>query len=270
MTVTSQVAVVVPVYKKLSAPERLSLEVLYSVLANRYPLILVHPESFPVCIPGFQNKSFSDSWFESKLSYARLMINRSFYQDFSSFDYILIYQLDCLVFFDQLDHWCGKGYDYLSSAWITTHNGWPASPFVGIGGFSLRRISSFMRVLGICESQPHLQSYMTQLIDTYMAEDVFWGRDAAQIDPLFRVVSVQESLAFSFNGSPQPYIRHGASLPPFGCHAWLSVRSLLTYLPYLRIRTPKHSLLFVSALITIALSSVWQRLRLLSCSKAAF
>jgi hypothetical protein len=269
MTNTSLVAVLIPVYKKLSAPEQLSIETLSLVLGNRYSLIIVHPESFPIYLHGFYNKSFGDAWFESKLSYARLMINRCFYQEFSSFDYILIYQLDCLVFLDQLDHWCHKGYDYVSSAWITTHNGWPDKPFVGIGGFSLRRISSFIRVLSICESQPHLHSYMIQLIDTYMAEDVFWGRDAAQIDPSFCVVPVSESLAFSFNGSPSHYLKAGASLPPFGCHAWPSVRSLFAYLPYLRIRSLKYLALLVSAFLAIAFSAAMQRLRFLPHLKSA-
>jgi hypothetical protein len=64
----------------------------------------------------------------------------------------------------------------------------------------------------------------------YAAEDAFWGRDAPRIDPSFKVCTLEESLRFSFNGSPGPYLRRVRKTPPFGCHCFsLSTKDFIYY-----------------------------------------
>ena len=43
-------------------------------------------------------------------------MKEKFYRAFADYEYILIYQLDCLVFASSLEEWCGKGWDYVGSA----------------------------------------------------------------------------------------------------------------------------------------------------------
>ena len=51
-------------------------------------------------------------------------------------------------------------------------------------------------------------------------EDIFWGKFASQIDPAFKVATVDEALHFAFESDPAgSYERIGKKLP-FGCHAW--------------------------------------------------
>ena len=49
---------------------------------------------------------------------------------------------------DALDEWCAAGYDFIGAPWLicadTPHI---TAEKVGNGGFSLRRVSSFLRVL---------------------------------------------------------------------------------------------------------------------------
>ena len=61
-----------------------------------------------------------EKYFISKESYSRLLVSKSFYEAFSEYEYILIYQPDCLVFSDQLLEWCKKGNDYIGAPWYKT------------------------------------------------------------------------------------------------------------------------------------------------------
>ena len=56
--------------------------------------------------------------FVDRVAYNRLMMSEQFYRAFEGYEYILIYQLDCLVFSNALEEWCRKGYDYIGAPWF--------------------------------------------------------------------------------------------------------------------------------------------------------
>ena len=119
----------------------------------------------------------------------------------------------------------------------------PLSLFcVGNGGFSLRNIRDFLRVL----RQPRLfqnklmedwpgswlstcyrylkdywcYSYKNTQINITVNEDVFWGLFVSARCDFFTVPTVDEAIAFAFEAEPEYlYARNGNRLP-FGCHAW--------------------------------------------------
>lgn len=158
------------------------------------------------------------------------MISPEFYSLFRAYDYLLEYRLDCLVFRDRLAFFCSLGRDYISSAWIPAGSGWPQRSFVGLGGLSLRKVSSFERVARLVSQNPEHARLVDEVVGRYAAEDVFWGRDAPRIDPSFNVCTLEESLRFSFNGSPGPYLRRVRKSPPFGCHCFsLSTKDFVYY-----------------------------------------
>lgn len=88
---------------------------------------------------------FEDSWFKSVSSYNSLMLNPEFYRRYTAYEYLLLYQLDAWVFADQLNYWCELGYDYIGAPWFT--DGGELLPVSGNGGFSLRRVRSFLTIL---------------------------------------------------------------------------------------------------------------------------
>lgn len=154
-----KVAIVVPAYKAEPSPEEeISFKHLLHFL-GRYDKHLVVPKSLKVSYPDFSVKRFDDGFFKSTETYSALLLQEDFYKAFREYEYILIYQLDALVFSDQLLEWCDRGFDYIGAPWLpcelTPH---VKVPRVGNGGFSLRRVESFLRVL---QSPKFRQRYWT-------------------------------------------------------------------------------------------------------------
>lgn len=82
----------------------------------------------------------SPIWFESISNYSKLLIQKNFYEFFKDYEYILIYQLDCFAFKDNLDYFVDLGYNYYGAAWL--HNN--LYKVVGNGGLSLRNVKAFI------------------------------------------------------------------------------------------------------------------------------
>lgn len=229
---TSTCAIVVPTYRQPTASEWLSIDCLKAVLPA-FPTFLLKPKGLELSIDGFSNCSMDDGWFASTKTYGLLMASPVLYEQFTAFDYILIYQLDCLVFRNDLQAWCAKGYDLCSSACLSSLGPWMTEPFVSFGGLSLRNVRSCLRVLHrVQANDPGLVRHARELL-VFGQEDVWWGCRAPAFDPTFRVLPVEESFSFAFDGNPLPYAAHCPSLPPFACHAWLSVGRLLFYRRFL-------------------------------------
>ncbi len=246
------VAIVIPVYRdRLLPEEKLSLRHLERFLDN-YDRYFIAPASLRPRRSGFEVKSFPDVYFKSVESYSRLLLSPFFYRSFSRYRFILIYQLDSLVFADNLIEWCETSFDYVGAPWLAD----PAAPEkglsrVGNGGFSLRRVASCLRAL---ESARYVDEPIPWLRDLLHAdlpdlaphrllkrirvlrevrrgarwyaghyslnEDHFWSDRAPIFYPGFRIAPVETALEFAFERAPRYcFARNGGRLP-FGCHAW--------------------------------------------------
>jgi hypothetical protein len=177
-----------------------------------------------------------------------LLLRPSFYSRFRRYEYILIFQLDSLVFSDQLLMWCHKGYDYIGAPWpqppnIPLEYQWYLGPErCGNGGFSLRNVAAHIRTLRLAHrpgtyfrifreelrQRPNRFAALRQVAGALRRsprlfrpnEDRFWSFHASQYDPSFSVSPVAEGVQFSFEVNPSwCYERNGRRLP-FGCHAW--------------------------------------------------
>ena len=145
-----RVAIVVPVYREsLTDDESISLRHLERVLGayDRYVFV---PKGLRFGIEGFRRLSFPARFFQDQNTYSALLLSPRFYRAFREYEYILVYQLDSLVFSDELDDWCDRGIDYVGAPWL--HESWVrrlkgTSIAVGNGGLSLRNVGSFLRVL---------------------------------------------------------------------------------------------------------------------------
>ena len=253
--------ILVPIYRsELTADEEISLASIRKHLSG-YGICFIAPESLDlsgVLRSGEEVERFSDEFFSGIEGYNRLLKSSGFYERFRESEYILIAQLDCLIFSSNLNEWMVRGWDYLAAPWFKgfSENHKSGLWRVGNGGLSLRRVPSYLRVLrqqvvsgsiyprwGHCAWKPPLQSMEVGLYAKVSSlhglnpfakqhsveeelqrfpynEDVFWAVEAQKFDPAFRVPGAEEALPFAFEVSPRwSYERNGRKIP-FGCHAW--------------------------------------------------
>lgn len=249
----NRVAVVVPMsfHTALTADEQISLRHLEFYL-GRYDRFLVLPRRSAFALSGYRRIGFPDGYFGSQAAHRRLMLSRRFYAAFSEYEYILIYHLDALVFSDQLSAWCEAGYDYIGAPWLADR-AVPERGFsrVGNGGFSLRRVSSFLRVIDsrayAVEPSQYWGKYFAhrslpvrllnwpraylkrfrllnnvrwELASVTYNEDYFWSDRAVRFDRSFRVAPPEEGLRFAFEEAPRYCFARNRHSLPFGCHGW--------------------------------------------------
>lgn len=257
----ARAAIVVPLYREgLTSEEEISLRHLEHYL-GKYDRYLVTPKSLKTSRRGFGNKQFEDDFFKSTKTYSALMLSKKFYETFSDYSYVLIYQLDALVFSDQLLQWCDAGYDYVGAPWLKGAEDAPVVdvPTVGNGGFSLRKVESFLRVLNsanyyvepgvywqnLCAGRSKPFQYLN-LPRKYLKrvnmfngvrwetarwteegwskygpnEDLFWSYEATKYYPEFSIAPAEEAVRFAFEVCPRECFEMSNYMLPFGCHAW--------------------------------------------------
>ena len=240
-----QVAVVVPTYKnQFTDDEAISLRHLEHYLGS-YDRYFLAPDTLEISEPGMDVVSFPQPYFKSAKTYSRLLLSEKFYAAFRDYRYILIYQLDCLVFSDRLGEWCGKGYDYVGAPWLRTSDlNWSYSgpERAGNGGFSLRNVhrcieairrsnrSGFLDLAGLVLNPSSWQSwkgFKRKLMENPHAaasyrhsEDYWWSFHAKRYLSDFRVPEPEEALDFAFELNPRSSFEKNQHQLPFGCHAW--------------------------------------------------
>jgi hypothetical protein len=188
---------------------------------------------------------FADSFFNSIAGYNKLLMSEHFYAKFEVYQYLLIVQTDALVLKNELSYWCKKGYSYIGAPIFEGFTR-PVQPLsvlcVGNGGFSLRKVADFLKVLRrpyffrnkLMEHWPGSwlsccyryvkdywsYSYKGTQINVAVNEDIFWGLFVPARCEYFRVPSPQEASKFSFDTEPEYLYSQNNRQLPFGCHAW--------------------------------------------------
>ena len=210
----NEVGIIIPYYhNELTEYEKISFLQCRRVLQN-YPIILLIPDNWPkekiTNLQGILIEKVPAEWLESVYAYNAMMQNIDFYKRFQEYRYILIYQLDAFVFSDRLLEMCSYGYDYIGAPWLTgyfhykdeSHCIWR----VGNGGFSLRKIDSFIELLSTKD-----------IINYDENEDfVFSISDSNS----FKVAPLEIALKFSFEREVRKCFALNNDELPFGCHAW--------------------------------------------------
>ena len=209
-----KVSIVIPIFKnELNDFEKISLHQALNIFGN-YDIFFVVPEKFSGYVPkGVKVEKFNSKYFKSVKTYNKLMLDISFYEHFSAYEYILIYQLDAFVFEDKLRYFCDLQYDYIGAPWLSgafhyidkKHCIW----YVGNGGLSLRKIHSFINTLK--KKQDIVENYT-------LNEDVFYS---SIISKEFRIAPLEIALQFSFEQQVLECFQKNNQQLPFGCHAWM-------------------------------------------------
>lgn len=258
--------VVIPIYKAQPSFNELgSLLQCLSVL-RRHPIAFVCPKGLDVSLYSRLCKSanalhsferFDDVNFVGVKEYSRLLLRLEFYERFKSYDYMLLYQLDAWVFSDELDYWTRRGYSYIGAPWfeMDAKGDLKIVPFGGNGGFSLRDVSAFNRVLSVPPSKYVAKlSHIWRAYDNYpfwrklirlprmigrrwasgnrygvflesfiaegRNEDGFFSSYAPMIDQEFIVAPSFAAVPFAFECQPRMLFEMNKRQLPFGCHAW--------------------------------------------------
>lgn len=243
----SKIIIVTPIYStSITAAEAAALRQCRDVL-HSYHRCIVKPRSLDVAELARQYAvdsvvPFDDGYFKGIAGYNSLMMSAEFYQAFEAYDYILIYQTDAWVFSDQLEEWCGRGYDYVGAPWIPKPK--YRKPYyrafyalkhlydvaarrpdyrslwykVGNGGLSLRRVPSCIRTT--VELRPVVEMYLRKNGIKFYNEDIFWSIGANKHGAGLRIPGWREALQFAFDMHPSLCLELNGGRLPFGCHGW--------------------------------------------------
>lgn len=257
-----QAVIVIPIYKQaINDYEKIALLQCFNIFKDYNICFVTYLElNIDEYIGLYQKfgsnklliKTFHKSYFYSTNAYSKLLLSKKFYQKFKQFEYMLIYQTDCFVFKNELDFWIEKGYDYIGAPWFDGFENGTNTSFAGVGngGFSLRKIDSFIKVLNsfsfITEPKTLLQNFILglnlwklpkrfynliinltiknntfYLFNNYSNnEDLFWSVIVKNNFDWFRIPTENEALKFCFEVNPAYLFNLNNNNLPFGCHAW--------------------------------------------------
>lgn len=211
-------------------------------------------------ISGFDIKKIDPTYFSTYLKYNEFLVNKKFYEIFLDYDYILIYQLDCLFFQAESELEKFIFYDFIGPPHINIRK----KRFTGTmnGGFSLRRIDSCIEAL---ESKKfnllnfkyvqirhflsikrsiRLVSFLTKVFiqfllkkifkrekvsfsklffqnfSKYFNEDVFWSLFVNLFKKDFKLPGFKQASSFGFDKDPKIMFELNSQKLPLGCHCW--------------------------------------------------
>jgi hypothetical protein len=241
------VAVVIPIYKvKPTKEEWISFTKCVDVL-GAHPIYIIAPEGLDLTeycsfYPACQVLHFLPNYFKSIEGYNRLLLSEQFFAAFMQYHYMLIHQLDCYVFRDELDWWCQQGYDYIGAPWMDAdpnHEFQPDQMYrkfrerLKANSVAYRSIVprlkkfSFQRVGngGLSLRNVQFSLLMLKLFKGYAArwrshEDLFWSIAVPNLYPFCKVPDQRMAMAFAVETQPSHCYQLLDWKLPFGCHAW--------------------------------------------------
>jgi len=175
--------------------------------------------------------------------------------ELDTYRYMLIHQTDCYVFKDELLDWASKGYDYIGGIWF---EGFIGNPYLdailwypGNGGFSIRKVKSFVRLLSSKKPIKSIKQLVIEKKRTYkkgkvvffkeflmlpfnifgyqnnykylaekhsLNEDVFFI-EVHRKHKVLKIPTVEDVLLFSWDRCPA-FLYEKLGALPFACHAW--------------------------------------------------
>jgi len=260
-----EAVIVVPVYKpadELCETDRLGLISAFHHFAE-YPVVFAGPKRVgekayldmaSAYAVDAKFIAFDDAYFLGKDAYSRLLVSSHFYDCFRDYKFMLICQTDVFVFHNSLKEWMARGFTYIGAPWVVRNElGEVMLTGAGNGGFSLRKISDFIRLTNKINHLQKLFSFwqsnkMTRKIPFgmflricaaplwldckinkytfYLAgnrlqhEDKYWCEWVAKVFTEFKNAPSWLSSRFAIEEEPSHFMQELAGDMPMGCHAW--------------------------------------------------
>lgn len=196
MEVKKKFCIVIPVYTvELTIIDVIGLSRLQKVVGHKnYPTIFVCPKGLDLSnyrkiYPNFDVIEFPKKWFKGIYEYSQLCMQYNFYDKFSDYEYMFMYQLDSYIWEDRIEEVCNMGYDYIGGPVFSKLSNWDLidkttgiySPKVGNGGCGWRKIETFK---DICDPNGEFrQTY--NITDEYLKniyiEDKYFSNDIEKL-----------------------------------------------------------------------------------------
>lgn len=255
----NKLVIIIPIYRNfITIDEEISLKLAVKKF-RQFDIIVISPQSlsqdekYLSILEKYRlaSKYFKNFFFNDISGYNKLMLDLNFYEAFDNFKFMLICQLDALVFSNNLEYWINKEYDYVGAPWIISKGDKKIIDSMGNGGLSLRNISKFIQVLKskdiffseiIFLSTPMRAglkylvllkflskikkmniriNYLNIFLKFYKNnEDAFWAFYAVFFVNDFKLSNIEDALKFSFDEEPIYCFTANNNNMPFGCHAW--------------------------------------------------
>ena len=246
-----KVVIVIPTRRYyLTDDDKISLAHLKKYL-NKYDTFFVIPKKITsrnFLSLGYKVKKVDNNFFGTLRRVNEALLNKKFYEYFKNYDFMLIYQLDALVFSNQLGKWVNSGYDFVAAPWfgsiigfLSHKKGYPTSG--GNGGFSLRKIQKCLKILDTVNKSATRSSKNPLIRNLWFLlavlcgkshkiwlnapaanypfnEDGFWSLEAPKYDPNYKVAPFKVALKFAFERFPRKCFKLNNNNLPFGVHAW--------------------------------------------------
>jgi hypothetical protein len=169
---------------------------------GRHDKYVVMPDSHAGIYPGLASVRLRNRLFGAARPHPALLRSEAFYRAFRAYEFLFVCHLDARICSDRLIEWCGAGYDCLPGP-----------------GFSIRRVSSFLRVLDARRSS--LRSCVEALLPLgavqwydnrrgagCMPEERFWSDGAAGHLPSFRIAPPDVAARLTSEPASEA-LRHG-------------------------------------------------------------
>lgn len=242
--------VIIPVYRSGWDPHEITSFKWNIQRLEGYWIVIVAPEGLLLdeeLAARVQIERFPKHFFAGIAGYNRMLLSRSFYARFASFEWLLICQLDALVIGDLGGVDVGE-FDYVGAPVVESSRYSDEKWYSRIrnGGLSLRKVSSFLRVLehpfievdrrrseipislGLMNHLVYYllsRSSLSGLPQRYISwfpynEDVFWSVVACEIDPTFSACDLTCGTRFAFDNDPEYRLLNGVRQGLFGLHGW--------------------------------------------------
>lgn len=184
-----QFCIITPIYKETPDPiEIISLQRLNNIIGNKnYDVYFVtHNElnidKYISLYPNAKISYFDKYFFQNTATYSQLCMNYNLYSTYKEYEYLFIYQTDCYLLRDEFSLFC-NGYDYIGAPVCSTDCGWPTvktvngvqqySPIIGNGGFSVRKIETFLDITDPNGDFRKSVQLTDELIKELLWEDLF-------------------------------------------------------------------------------------------------
>lgn len=234
-----QFAIVTPIYK--SEPdivEIISLKRMYEVLKNTgYDIYFIYPKGLDISkyyelvdTNIFKELELDKKYFESTYTYSQLCLSHDFYKLFKDYEYIYIYQLDVYLRENHFEEFCKFGYDYIGSPVLSTDCGWITvteidgeqhfSPVIGNGGFSLRKVSTFMEITNPNGEFIKHYNITQEALEQVQYEDLYFCEFVPKLYDI-NIAPLKIGLIFSWDMSADVlYNQFELHNLPMAIHAW--------------------------------------------------
>jgi hypothetical protein len=241
--------IIIPIYRThLDNYEVASLQSAFKHF-NQYTITFVCPENLDLkflsehnFITNFFVETFSPEYFKNIDGYNKLLLEAHFYERFSNYEYILICQTDAYVFKNDILHWTQAKYDYIGAPWIGSERNFINLMFekvnkffrkfigkkeknterlfkVGNGGFSLRKVESFIKIATI-EKDIISEFTATKPKNDYYIEDVFWSLYVSKKYNWYKIPNWNEALNFCIDRKPKLSLKLNNNNLPMACHGF--------------------------------------------------